>query len=653
MSGIAAIFNLDGRPADPAILERMLAAIPYRGRDGFGRSIDGPVALGHAMLRTTPESLAEAQPHRDSTGALCLTMDGRVDNRDELRDALISRGFAPREDTDAELVVRAYECFGYDAPAHIVGDFAFAIWDARRREILCARDPLGVKTFYYYFDHGVFLCGSELHQLLEDPRVPREPNEPFIAEILVRPPHGLEETLYCGILRLPPCHALIVSRSGLKRRRYYDLDPVRPIRHSTDAEYAEHYLEIFKEAVRARLRANAPVAADLSGGLDSSSIVCTAHALFRDGEARDTGFETFSLAFTGPESDERAYVEEVVRKWGVRATMLEPYDTDLRDLIGQVEHYRDLPDYANAAMADYRPVFAARPSLRVWLTGRGGDDWVYRTEYEYADLIGDLRLARVASLLVHDWRRYRAARRQRHPLVTLARYGLWPWVPETIRAALRPYMKPKEIPLPVSHAFAQRTGLVSRLHSRAASPADASFAQQDIYRTFGAGWMVHPTEMTERWTAGFGVEGRHPFLDRRLIEFCYAIPDEMRWRPDETKYVMRQAMRDILPEAVRLRRTKAVFSSSYVSALEAVGGARLFSNLAIADNGWVDGDRIAKAYARMLELFRAGDIRFRTYTRPVWMAFALEVWFNVVLLGKMPDAMHVTGQPAVQLRSAG
>src|SRR3990167_8666785 len=128
MSGIAGIFHLDGRPADPALLHRMTEAMAHRGPDGAGHWSDGPVALGHRMLWTTPEALQEKQPLTDELGDLCLTLDGRVDNREELRQALEAGGLHLRTDTDAELVLRAYERWGEECPAHLIGDFAFALW---------------------------------------------------------------------------------------------------------------------------------------------------------------------------------------------------------------------------------------------------------------------------------------------------------------------------------------------------------------------------------------------------------------------------------------------------------------------------------------------------------------------------------------------
>ena len=155
MSGIVAVYYLDGRPADRGSVSAMLDAAAYRGPDGLNSWIDGPVALGHAMLRTTPEAMGESQPLVDEQAGLALTMDGRVDNRDELKDLLERQGLRPVGNTDAEIVLRAYQCWGEESPAKILGDFAFALWDGRKRQLFCARDFASVQPFFYYCDGRV------------------------------------------------------------------------------------------------------------------------------------------------------------------------------------------------------------------------------------------------------------------------------------------------------------------------------------------------------------------------------------------------------------------------------------------------------------------------------------------------------------------
>src|SRR5262245_42090580 len=245
----------------------MTNCIAHRGPDGTGQWVDGPVGFGHQMLSTTPESLHERQPLRDETGDLCLVLDGRVDNRSELKAALEARGARLHDDTDAELVLKSYVVWGEECPKHIIGDFAFAIWDGRKRQLFCARDFFGIKPFYYHIDDSTFRFGSEQHQILEDPAVRRRPNEGMIAEYLASAITNQEETLYQDIRRLPPAHVLIVRAGQVRKQCYWSPDFSKNIRYRTDEQYADHFLSIFKESIRCRLRSVGTVGIALSGGL--------------------------------------------------------------------------------------------------------------------------------------------------------------------------------------------------------------------------------------------------------------------------------------------------------------------------------------------------------------------------------------------------
>jgi asparagine synthase (glutamine-hydrolysing) len=642
MSGIAVLYQWDGAPADRSTVERMIAVIPYRSVDGFGVWGNGPVAIGHAKLQTTPEASAETSPFVDETSGLVLSMDGRVDNRDELTAELNSRGHRVRAGTDAEIVLRAWQCWGTEAPARVIGDFAFALWDASKRTLFCARDPLGVKGFYYFNGPGFFLCASELHQLFQDLRVVRRPNEPAIADILVRMPVDRQETLFEGLLRLEPAHYLCVSPRGVECRRYYDLDASREITYRTDHEYGAHFFSLFKEAVRCRLRSNKGVASDLSGGLDSGSIVCLTEQLRRDGEVQLPNFETFTVRFeTGPGA-EAEYVEEVLRNYPHRHTYLPPGVAPLTELIRQVAHYLDLPDYPNSALADYTPLLGKRNDLGVRLTGVGGDEWLSGTSLVYADLLRQLRITTLLETLRIN--RNLSGGYPAHPgyARTLWRYGVWPLLPESLKSVIDQWRSPPQPTATVSRAFAARTRLSERLSTRRQLPRCRSFAQQSVYGVYSSGFLAYALEQTARWEAGFRLEGRQPLLDRRVLEFAFAIPDSQRFRPGVSKFVLRNSMRGILPERVRLRPDKADPTEVYATALIALGGERLFDRLNVVENGWVDGEAVRRLYRSMAAAFSRGDPSYMKNVCDLWMVLAVELWLDVVFLDISEPLKHVT-----------
>src|SRR5437899_3351224 len=235
MSAIAGIVRLDGAPADPANLERMLERLAHRGPDGHGSHIADSCGLGHRMLWTTPESLHERLPLMNPTGDLTLTADARIDNRDELC-SLLS---APSTVTDADLILQAYARWGERCPEHLLGDFAFALWDARRGLLFCARDHFGVKPLYYHHRPGrLFAFASDITRLLVLSDVPRRLNETRVADYLVPLLEDKEITFYEEIVRLPPAHRMTVDREGIRRQEYWSLDPEREIRLGADDEIA-------------------------------------------------------------------------------------------------------------------------------------------------------------------------------------------------------------------------------------------------------------------------------------------------------------------------------------------------------------------------------------------------------------------------------
>ncbi|HUA35242.1 MAG TPA: asparagine synthase-related protein [Candidatus Binataceae bacterium] len=626
MSGIAAIFNLDGAPADRALVEAMLAAAPYRGPDGSGIWNEGPIALGHLMMHATPESIGEPQPLVDAAGNLALVFAGRIDNREELIAAIDGA----KLHTDAEIALGAYRCWGEEFAARILGDFTFALYDRVRQRLLCARDPLGVLPLYYFCDGRVFICASELHQLLIHPRVRLAPNEPMIAEVLVAWPQDPEETLYRGIFRLPGAFMLSVAAQGMTKRRYHDLDPRSTIRYRHDAEYAEHFGAIFRDAVRSRLRSSGGVLADLSGGLDSSSIVMVARDLMNSGHARVGWFDPVSMTFDHPLADEERYIAEVEAATGLRSYRIHHRLQTRDDCLATVRHYRDLPFVPNLAMFDIAATTQALQKSRVWLTGSGGDDFLSGSNRIYADLIRGFRVAELIRRLRAENARYALDPKGEKPLLTLYKGGVLTLVPPKLRRALKPYFKNVAAPPAVTADFARRTNLVERLARRAPAPEGTGFAQGDLYEMYASGERLSVLEMVDRFGARHGVEARHPFYDRRLVEFFFAIPEEQRRRDDLTKFVLRGAMKGVLPESIRTRRDKGDFGYIYPQTFRQMGGERLFDSLAIARNGWVDAAKVHADYVRMGSLYAAGSPEYMRRLVPLWAVTAVEMWFNEV-----------------------
>jgi asparagine synthase (glutamine-hydrolysing) len=642
MSGIAAIFNLDGHSVEKRLIVQMLDVIAHRGPDGREVWCDGPVALGHLMFHTTPESLKDRQPLRDETA--CLIVDGRIDNAAELRPVLEANGFHLRSDTDAELILRSYQCWGELFVQKLIGDFALVIWDARTRTLLCARDALGIKPFYYYADGRIFICGSEIRALLASPEVPCQPNEGVVGEYLANRTPTCEETIYRSIMRLRPGHILIVGPGRISNRRYFDLDFSKEVRFRNDEEYAEHFRDLFKEAVRCRLRGVGPVASELSGGLDSSSIVCTTRSLFQNEAAPCQDFEAYSLTFPGLACDETAYIREVADHTGVRANLLESTPSSEIDYVEQIREHRDFPEYPNSACMLGLRRLAYDRHCRIMLTGSGGDEWLSGCSIDNADL---LRRGKLLSLI----RQVRMDALQSpirigkkiSSLHILLANGVMPLLPRTMQTmAHRMAGHKQSFPDWINPDFARRISLEERLNQApeiSSAPGAAttephgkvkkstSVARRNFYEYFHDGEMTVTMDRTEHSMSRSGLEARHPFFDQRIVEFAWAIPEDQCRRSGLERLILRNAMRGILPELIRTRITKGEFNRPFTESLKFYSGKVRWENLNIARLGWVDASRLKAALTNLMESYDNG---VEQYGVRVWLAIAMEIWHKTI-----------------------
>ena len=628
MSGIAGIYFLDGRPVERAQVDRMVKSIAHRGPDGFGVWTEGSVGLGHRMLRTTPESLNEKLPLTNRKGDLVITADARIDNRDELMPALHFNGRPCETITDSEIILAAYEKWGEHCPEKLLGDFSFALWDKRKQRLYCARDPIGIKPFFYYFNGKVFLWASEPKTIFEDKTIQKEPNLDLMCLYLLNRFDEREETLYKDIYRLPPSHFMVLENGHLRKSQYWDIDPNYSVSYKTDEEYAEHYLELFKEAVRVRLRSHGPVGAMLSGGLDSSSIVCTAQMLYQEKFIPQNRLETFSLIFDELPCDERHYIDEVVRKWEIKANYI-PYEKNLSWVdFEQVYQYPDIV-YCPTLLS-YGPALkdAQEKGIRIMLDGIGGDDLLAADLTHLTDL---MLMGNIRKLMMQL--RYDASLYSCSPYSLFFDYCLKPLIPQPMKVPLKKLLKPfrrNVIPSLVDTAYLKKTEVSQRFQTKPCGVRFPTRTQQQIYELLRYGWNTNiAVDTVERFNAYFSIEGRHPFFDRRLVEFSIALPEKQRWCNEWPKAVLRQAMEGILPDPIRKRRGKTGFSSTIDKELKQRQVNKLDELLqtsTLAKRGVIHSDRLKHLFENY-RLGKAQDNRRNALEVVVW----LELWYRSML----------------------
>ncbi|MDE3154718.1 MAG: hypothetical protein KGN76_06425 [Acidobacteriota bacterium] len=625
MSAIAGVLRFDGAPADAALLARMLDSMRHRGTDGRGVWTADGATLGTLARHTTPESVGERQPLVCEDRGLVLVFDGRIDDREAIARRLEADGFPVRGGTDAEIVLRACERWGSACPAHLLGDFAFAIWDRGRRRLFCARDIIGVRPLCYRTTASGLQFASEPQALLQDAGFGPRPNEGMVAEHLAGIVTSRRETVVDGLMRLQPAHLLEAGPEGISERRYWTPDPARTIRYRTDREYEEHLRAVFRDAVRDRLRARTRVGVMLSGGLDSSSIAGMAAVLHRD-EPGVPALETVSLTFPGRPCDEAPYAEAVNRMWGIRGHAIpDPRVPWVPVAEREARRYADVPGTPSLTNAE---VFAALPRTAVppvFLFGAGGDEWLRGSPARYADLLGAGRIGRLARQLAHDARTddfvgWPAALRQ----------AVWPLLPEPLRRMLKTAVRHDVVPPWVAPDLVTRTALRDRLAQFRTGLQFASRAQIDGYQEATSGEATLAMERLDRALAFLGVEGRHPFHDRRLIELALAFPPDQLWRDGQAKSLTRRAFADLLPPAVRQRTGRPDYAHLMADALVAHGQAATQAWPAVTARGWVVKDRLAAEHARVTRRLGTASGRAWQSVWSVWGACAVECWASTL-----------------------
>ena len=626
MAGIAGIFCADGRPAEIAELQRMAAAVPDRGLDGVTFWHSGPVAFAHLQFCTTPEALDERQPLVSPGEEACLVWKGRLDNREELIAALAAQGVRPADFTDPGLVLSAYLQWGTDCVQRLVGDFAMALWDARRRRLWCARDYIGIRPFYYYWDGKTFLFAPEIRALLAHPLVSLRINEGMAAELLEGATASRSETLYVDVRRLPSGSGLVIDAAGgdLQISSWWNPD-LSLLEYRTDDEYAEHFRHLLDQSVLSKMRCNASFGVELSGGLDSSTIAVTAQALLDRGSSHQRS-RTFSLAWPGKPWDESEDIAAVVQKANLDAEFVHPLKPGLDFFRQRAAHWRDYPGSPNGEpMSIPTSEAALKRGARVLLNGIGGDEWLQGSSLHVIDVAAKAQLVQMLRLARGNRQGY-----GRHPhwSIDLARQLVAGGAPHWMLARRRKRRLERETIL--SPDFLRRTHLADRLFSRSEreTRSFSSRAQQAIFRFAVGGEEAHILEWNDREGAHAGIERRYPFLDRRLAEFCLRIPEEQRRRGAVTKYVLRNAMRGRLPERVRSKSFKADFSELYENILYDPPARERLKNLTmLTRTGWLDTRR----FAARVNLPAQPDGGASGAYGPVWMVLAVDLWLETVL----------------------
>lgn len=565
MSGICGILHLDGQPAAAGTLEQMMEALAHRGLDGRGTWREGAIALGHQMLHLTPESLTEEIPFFDPQARLAITADARLDNRQELFRRLEIPASRQEGVSDSGLILAAYKRWGQECPRHLLGDFVFVIWDGVRQELICATDPLAMCSLYYYHTAHKFVFASEIKAIHAVPGVPRALNQRTIALMGMPGVHFMEpgRTFFEGIVQMPGSTVMTVSRKGIRKQEYWRPDPSRRIHLKDEREYVEAFQDLFFQAVAARLRSAFPVFTLYSGGLDSSAVTgVAARLLGREGRRLTAFAAVLPPGYQGSGTDERAYIDLLQGAENLEiAYITDPWRGPLDDLERLVRG-GDSPScssrhYLYAAFA----AAAGRRRGRVLLDGGGGEFGPsFHGNGYYAELFWRGRWPRLAREI-----RARARNDLCSPLSLIKSQVLAPLMPDFLMTRLRPRFDLIQMQqsMPLREDFVRRQLGPEAPRYRRLCRSLGAVSPSHRHNQYQTLLWVRRGLLWEGFVGYERIKLACPYLDRRVLEFCLALPGDLKVNHGYKRYLIRAGMRGILPEALRWRTSKEPFSPDY------------------------------------------------------------------------------------------
>jgi asparagine synthase (glutamine-hydrolysing) len=617
MCGIAGLVNLRGQSVDPALLRRMIEKVAHRGPDALGTQPLGRAGFAHSRLSIIDLS-GGAQPMDNEDGTLWVTFNGEIFNFVELREELLAKGHRFKTKSDTEVILHAYEEWGERCVERFNGQWAFAIWDTKKETLFVSRDRLGVRPLFYAHTPELFAFGSEIKSIFCDPRVERRMDLRGVDQVLTYWCTLAPRTVFEGIKELPPGSSLFLSRDGEATiKPYYRLS--YEIDHSkTEAQWAEELRALLVDASRLRLlRADVPVGAYLSGGIDSTTITAIVHKM------TEQPLKTFSVTFDRSEFDESNFQEEAVKYLGVRdhhAVLCK--DDDIGREFPSVVWHAETPMIRTAPAPLYVLARLVRQQgYKVVLTGEGSDE-----------LLGGYDIYKEAKVrrfwAKHPESKIRPALLEKlYPYMTNLRSqsveykkAFFHVNPEVVGSPFFSHIPRWDMTAKIKIFYGPDTKSALEdveLYGDVREQLPAEFGKWDPFchaqyletRYLLPGYIL--STQGDRMAMAHGVEGRFPFLDWRVADLASRMPPNVKMKVLDEKHVLKRAVGDILPPFLK-KRPKQPYRAQDVPAFFDTGAKKarfewvddMLSPAALKDAGIFHPD----AVARLVEKARSGGI---------------------------------------------
>lgn len=612
MCGICGIVGADyANPETRVTLENMVHVMKHRGPDDEGFYLDEFVALGHARLSIIDVECG-GQPMPNEDKSVWIVLNGEIYNYIELRDELTAKGHVFNTRSDTEVVLHSYEEYGEACVKNFNGMFAFAIWDKRNRRLFLARDRVGIKPLYYTQQRGQFLFASEIKGLLENQICRRQADMASVAEYMVRSYVTGERTFLSDVKKLEPGTTLVYEHGSVRKSKYWDVSFGEEDRG--EEYYVEKLAWLISDSVRLQLRSDVPLGAYLSGGIDSSTVVCAASKLLSQ------PVKTFSGAFAeGPRYDERKYIGIVTDACKTDHHEVVPTMDEFFEKLPLLIWFLDEPVVGAGVFPQYAVSALASKHVKVVLGGQGGDELFagYTKYYRpyFTERISDLARLRFdqswPSTIIPDF------------FMFLKNRG---------STDIPAFFRRLSMPSPLSVLTPGMRSLATELPT-VATPEGLGRLDLMLYFDLKE-YLQGLLHVEDRASMAASIESRVPILDHRIVELAATVPYKYKMRHGLTKYLLRKAARGGVPDVILSRRDKMGFPTPIDVWFSRRGRAVL---------NFLDSPEVRER--GILDRQRAIDV-VSDYVRGksnnsflIWKMINIELWFSLFIEGKRVQEM--------------
>ncbi len=633
MCGICGKISLNGAVSEN-LIRKMCEVLVHRGPDNEGvciKEVKGEglrvnVGLGHRRLSVIDVSSAGHQPMCNEDGSIWLVMNGEVYNFPGLRKDLEKRGHVFKSHTDTEVIIHLYEEKGVDCLSDLRGPFAFAIWDEKKQRLFLARDRVGKRPLYYTYRNQTLIFASEIKAILQDPEVSTEVNRSAITDYLSYGYVPTPQSMFKGIMKLPPAHFMIYEKGNIKIERYWELDFSKKLELSED-EYCERTMGLLEEATKIRLISDVPLGAFLSGGIDSSAVV------YMMSKLSSRPVKTFSIGFEEQEYSELKFAKVIADRFGTEHKEYIVRPNAIEMLPKLVWHYNE-PYADSSALPSYYVAKMTRQEVTVVLNGDGGDECFGGYERfmaaRFAEMFKSLGTGRIAGLIAARMNSKRS--------------------PKDFKAKLKRFLSGISRPSPERHyewisifKDKEKEDLFSDSFKAEIKNRDSFLYLNNAFNQCRSSDIVDQVMSTDIRTnllddllvkmdiatMANSLEGRSPFLDHKVMEFAASIPSGMKIKGTSLKYILKKALKDKLPDEI-LGRGKMGFGVPLDSWFR--GELKDYSHeMLLSDRCIKRGYFRKEALKNMLDGHSSGKVNNGAR---IWSLVFLELWHRMFVDGE-------------------